>query len=302
DFEIQQLKVFNTVVECEGFSAAETELNISRPTISNHIANLESRLDMKLCRRGRGGFALTEEGEVIYEQTKQLLGQLEQFRNTINNLSASPSGQLKIAVSDTLSQDQRCQMPDIFRVFHQKAPNVEMHVDVEHMKSMEKLVMTGQLDVAIIPYHRRLEGLNYVHLFTDINYLYCGEGHPLFNMKEDEVSEDLVNAQKLIHAGLKPHEEIYQQISQMNLAGTSYFYESRIAMILSGCYIGFLPEEIAKPYVENGELKAIATETKQFLLGVAVIYKKSSQPNRAKELFLQTIQEIHHDAEEAPPY
>lgn len=302
DFEIKQLKVFKTVVECEGFSAAETELNISRPTISNHIANLESRLDMKLCRRGRGGFALTEEGEVIYEQTKQLLGQLEQFRNTINNLSASPSGQLKIAVSDTLSQDKRCQMPDIFRVFHQKAPNVEMHVDVEHMKAMEKLVLTGQLDVAIIPYHRRLEGLSYIHLFTDVHYLYCGHGHPLFELDDDAISEETVREQKLIHAGLKPHEEVYQQISQMNLAGTSYFYESRIAMILSGCYTGFLPEEIAKPYVKNGELKAIATESKQFLLGVAVIYKKTSQPNRAKELFLQTIQEIHHDAEEAPPY
>ncbi|MCB1862544.1 MAG: LysR family transcriptional regulator, partial [Gammaproteobacteria bacterium] len=42
DYEIKQLKVFKTIVECGGFAAAETRLNISRSTISNHIANLES--------------------------------------------------------------------------------------------------------------------------------------------------------------------------------------------------------------------------------------------------------------------
>ena len=38
DYEIKQLKIFKTVVECGGFAAAETRLNISRPTISIHIA------------------------------------------------------------------------------------------------------------------------------------------------------------------------------------------------------------------------------------------------------------------------
>ena len=40
DFEIKLLRVFKAVVDCGGFSAAETTLNISRPTISTHIANL----------------------------------------------------------------------------------------------------------------------------------------------------------------------------------------------------------------------------------------------------------------------
>ncbi|MDN3683724.1 LysR family transcriptional regulator [Vibrio sinaloensis] len=61
------------------FSAAETELNISRSTISIHISNLESRLNLILCRRGRSGFALTEEGVVVYEATVKLLGELEDF-------------------------------------------------------------------------------------------------------------------------------------------------------------------------------------------------------------------------------
>jgi len=302
DYEIKQLKIFKTVVECKGFSAAETELNISRPTISNHIANLESRLNMKLCRRGRGGFSLTEEGAVIYDQAKDLLNHLDRFRNTINNLSSSPSGQLKIAFSDTVCMDPRSKMPEIFRRFEQTAPDVELVVEVEHMKTMEMMVLNNNLDIAVIPYHRKLDGLNYIHLYTDINYLYCSNQHPMFNLDETEITEEVVNQQKLIHAGLKPHEEVNNQLAVMNLAAISYFYESRIAMLLSGSYIGFLPEEVARPYVNDGRLKAFAQKLKTYRLGVAVISKKTSQPNRARDLFLQSIRDIHQSAQTDAPY
>lgn len=88
----------------------------------------------------------------------------------------------------------------------------------------------------------------------------------------------------------------------MNLAAISYFYEARIAMILSGCYLGFLPEEIARSYVKKGELKAVAKEQKTFRLGVAVISRKSAQPNRARDLFLESIRNIHQSALSDAPY
>ena len=302
DYEIKQLKVFKTVVDCGGFSAAETKLNISRPTISIHIANLESRLNLTLCKRGRAGFFLTEEGAVIYEQTKNLLELLEGFRNIINNLSTSPSGQLKIALSDAFSLDPRCRLSQIIKEFCQLAPDVELLTDVEHMNDMERKVLNDELDIAFIPYHRQLEGLNYIHLFTDNNYLYCGRDNPLYDLSEDEITEELINGSRLVHAGLKPHEEVYQQLSKMHLTGASYHYESRIAMVLSGQYICFLPEEIAKPYIASGELKAIATKSKYFSLGTAVISKKSTQPNRAKDLFIHTIYNVFSDTLIEAPY
>ena len=302
DSEIKQLKIFKAVVDCGGFSAAETELNISRPTISNHIANLESRLNMRLCKRGRGGFSMTEEGEVVYEQTNQLLARLEQFRNTINNLGARPAGQLKITLSDSFSNDPRCRLPSIFSHFCKRAPEVELKVEVGQMSRMENMVLNDKLDLAFNPYHRRLEGLNYLHLFTDEHYLYCAKQHPLFALPDKQITEQMINESKLIHAGLKPHEEVFHLLSNMNLAGRSYHYETRISMAMSGQFICFLPREIARPYVDSGALRAIATATKHFTLGAAVISKKTAQPNRAKDLFLDTIRAIFSDIDTRAPY
>lgn len=44
DMDIRLLRVFNSVVECGGLSAAEMELNIGRSTISRHLKDLEARL------------------------------------------------------------------------------------------------------------------------------------------------------------------------------------------------------------------------------------------------------------------
>ncbi|MEM5528618.1 LysR family transcriptional regulator [Gammaproteobacteria bacterium AS21] len=302
DAEIKQLKIFKTVVECGGFSAAETELNICRPTISSHIAKLESRLNLRLCNRGRAGFSMTEEGYVVYDQTNQLLDHLELFRNTINNLGEHPAGQLKIALSDSFSNDPRCQLPSIYRRFCAFAPEVQLKVEVEQMARMENQVLNEKLDLAFIPYHRHLAGLNYLHLFSDEHYIYCAKEHPLFALQDDEITEQMINSAKLIHAGLKPHDKISHLLKDMNLAGYSYHYETRIAMVMSGEFICFLPKEIARPYVDSGELKAIVSDTKHFTLGVALISKKTMQPNRAKDLFLKAIKEVFTHANTSAPY
>jgi len=62
DFDIRLLRIFRSVVECGGFSAAETVLGIGRSAISQQMSDLEQRVGLRLCQRGRAGFSLTEEG------------------------------------------------------------------------------------------------------------------------------------------------------------------------------------------------------------------------------------------------
>jgi len=57
DMDLRLLQVFKSVVECGGLAAAELELNIATSTISRHLKDLETRLGLVLCRRGRAGFA-----------------------------------------------------------------------------------------------------------------------------------------------------------------------------------------------------------------------------------------------------
>ena len=295
DYEIKQLKVFKTVVDCGGFSAAETSLNIGRSTISLHISNLEARLNLVLCKRGRGGFSLTEEGIIIYEMTEKLLESLDAFRTTVNNLNASLTGQLRLALSDKVSLDPRSHFPELIQRFVSDAPEVSITTNVSSMSNIERMILNDEADIGFIPYHRKLDGLDYVHLYSDDCHLYCGKHHPLASLSEAEQVEQ-ADIYPATHAGLKPHEAVSEQISHMNLTAISYFYDSRLALILSGQYIGFLPEQYAQPYVDRGDILAVAPNSKSYTLGVAVICKKTTQPNKPRELFLrvlhQTVEEL----------
>lgn len=98
DVDIRLLRVFRMVSDSGGISAAELELNIGRSTISRHIKDLEIRLGVTLCRRGRGGFALTDEGRAVYQATLRLLGALDEFRAEINDVHRRMTGHISLAL------------------------------------------------------------------------------------------------------------------------------------------------------------------------------------------------------------
>lgn len=300
DFEIRLLKVFRTVVECGGFAAAETELDIGRSTISIHIANLEQRLGLTLCRRGRAGFSVTEEGTVVYDLTRDLFSALEVFRAGVNALHVRLTGELRVLVSDTICMDPQAKIPDAIRAFAEQAPDVNVLLDVKALNDIEQMVLNDEADVGIIPFHRTFDGIDYQSLYSDACHLYCSRSHPLYHHQDTDNLADQVRASKVVHAGVHTSPEVGRQLADMNKAAVSYFYEARLAMILSGAYIGFMPDKYVEDQVRAGELKALIPDRKHYTLGVTAITRRHGRDKRARELFMETLQALHKDRRAGP--
>ena len=84
--DLKLLGVFLAVVKAGGFAPAQAALNVAASTISIQIGTLEKRLGVVLCRRGRGGFALTEDGRRVHEAAQALFAQIEDFQARIGGL------------------------------------------------------------------------------------------------------------------------------------------------------------------------------------------------------------------------
>src|SRR3569832_1125232 len=115
DVDLRLLRIFQTVVNCGGLSAAEIDLGISRSTISTHIAELEARLGTRLCQRGRSGFSLTSDGKKIKETTQGLMKSLDDFRNQVNASQEVMTGELNIGVVDNIIWDKEASLSRVFR-------------------------------------------------------------------------------------------------------------------------------------------------------------------------------------------
>jgi len=294
DVDIRRLRVFRAVTEAGGISAAELELNIGRSTISTHIKDLEIRLGVTLCRRGRSGFSLTEEGDHVYKATTRLLGSLDEFRADINDINYRITGQLNIALFDKTVSNPNSSIHLAFKKFDQLAPEVNLSIHVQSTNEIERGVMEGQFQIGVIPGHRVSPSLNYNHLFDENMLLYCGQEHALFNRQDSELSdEDILSSQ---YAGLgyhSPNMEIGRQLG-MKRHATVYDQEAIVFLLLSGCYLGYLPDHYAKPFVEQGVIRSLGVEPFNYHCEFYAIHKGSPKPSRLIQTFLDCLNIAHN--------
>jgi len=143
DYEIRLIRIFKTVVECGGFTAAETTLGISRSAISQHMNDLEGRLGFSLCQRGRGGFSLTEEGKEIYQAGLTLLTALETFKSDVNALHHTIKGELNIGITDNLVTLPAMDVTHALAALTAPHHEVTVHIHMEPSDAVIRGVMDG---------------------------------------------------------------------------------------------------------------------------------------------------------------
>ncbi len=293
DVDIRLLRIFRVVTEAGGISAAELELNIGRSTISRHLKDLETRLAVTLCRRGRGGFALTDEGQVVYAATLRLLAALDEFRAEVNEVHERMTGKLVLAVFDKTATNPNCRIYQAIRRFDALAPRVSIEMFVEPLNDIEKGVMEGTYHIGIIPQHRSSSSLTYHYLFDEPMQLYCGAQHSLYTRPDHAISrEDILKAN---YAGLGYHSPNMEQGRELGMtrAATAYDQEGIATLLLSGCYIGYLPDHYAASFVSQGLLRAIGRDTFRYCCDFSAIVRSSPQPGRIVATFIEQLLAVH---------
>jgi DNA-binding transcriptional LysR family regulator len=293
DNDLRLLRVFRAVVACGGFAAAELELNINRSTISRHIKDLETRLGVTLCRRGRGGFALTSEGEQVYASAHKMMAAMEEFQHEVDELHRRLTGSLSIAIFDKTATNPECHINRAFSHFDALAPEVRPEIHVEPINAIERGVMEGRFHLGIIPNHRPSSSLDYFKLFEEQMYLYCAEGHPLFDNTSAKISADKIRACKYVGIGYhSPNMETSRKLSQQRHA-TAFDQEAVAHLVLSGKYLGYLPEHYAEGFVAKGVMRALLPRTFQYVCDFSAIVRHSPPPSRVVQTLLDALVQAH---------
>lgn len=294
DSDLRLLRVFRAVVACGGFAAAELELNINRSTISRHIKDLELRLGVTLCRRGRAGFALTTEGEQVYASAQKMMGAMEDFQHEVDELHQRLTGSLTIAIFDKTATNPQCHINTAFARFDEQAPDVQPEIHVEPINAIERGVMEGRYQMGIIPNHRPSSSLDYYKLFEEQMYLYCATGHPLFDAPARSLSPALLRKCKYVGIGYhSPNMEVARELGQQRHA-TAYDQEAVAHLVLSGKYVGYLPEHYAEGFVSKGVMRSLLPKAFQYVCEFSAIVRHSPPPNRIVQTLLDAMVEAHN--------
>lgn len=255
DLDLRLMQVFLTVVESRGFVAAQTTLNLGLSTISSHISTLEKRLGVKLCNRGRGGFSLTEEGLKVYEIARRLSGTISAASSELASLRNILKGKLRIGIVDNVINNPQAALHKAINLFDRRENEVAVTVEIVSPRDLERQVAEGMFEVGIGPRISARGALDYTVLFNEHQFLYCGRLHPLFGDPEEWTPKQIASEKYASHVCPLPGEPEYAGILQ-NVT-TAHNMESVAILILSGRFIGFLPQHYARNWEVSGDLKRI---------------------------------------------
>ena len=92
----ENARVFTTVIEAGGFTAAAERLGLSRAATSKHVQQLEDRLGARLLDRTTRRVNVTDAGRRFYEQCRRILAELDEAERSAGELHNEPRGELRV--------------------------------------------------------------------------------------------------------------------------------------------------------------------------------------------------------------
>lgn len=283
--DLKLLRIFATVVRNQGFAAAQQELNLSTSAISTYMSQLEGHLGLTLCHRGRGGFSLTSKGELFYQETLRLLGELEGFERYSASLKGELRGTLNLGVLDSTVSDPALPLAEVIGAYSREHAAVHLHLSMMSPYDLQLGVLENRLDLAIGAFSTRMNGLVYQPLYREQHWLYCSDRHPLFS--ERRIPAEVITQQRMVGRGYWSQAELARH-GFKHSAATVESMEAQLILVLSGAYIGYLPEHYAQPWVDQQRLRGLLPATFGYQAPFSMILRRG----RAREPLIVTFRDL----------
>ncbi len=141
--DLNQIRIFSTVAQLNSFTKAAETLGIEKSTVSTKVAQLESRLGVRLLQRTTRSVSLTEAGGQYLAYCQQALDALQSGDDFISELSSVPSGRLRVIMPQNLLDFI---LDSVITPFLQTYPKV----DLEVIQSNQNVDLIKQnVDIAI---------------------------------------------------------------------------------------------------------------------------------------------------------
>ena len=252
--DYRQLRYFVAVAEELSFSRAARRLHMSQPPLSLQVAAMERELGTRLFERTRRRVELTQAGQVLLEQARASLAQLERAAEMARRAGQGEAGELRVAF--TGSVPMVAAFPRLMSAFRAASPLAR--AQLMHMATGSQLQALAErrIDVGILRPSRDYEPpahLRLLALWTDELRAVLPEGHRLARRRTPVPVAALAHEPFILfppELGCGLHEQVLALCSRAGFA-PDVVQEARegatiIGLVAAGLGVSLLPDSYAK--------------------------------------------------------
>jgi LysR family transcriptional regulator, transcriptional activator for bauABCD operon len=296
DVDLKLLRCFCTIVEERSFTAAQATLNLSQSMLSEYLKALEIRLGARLCQRGPKGFKLFREGEVVYRAAKELFLAVEVFKQRATDINDGSGYELVIGIQDGVVDNPKSRISEAIVRFSDYYPNVRFRTEIMLGFQMTGRVADGLVHVGIGLKNDQFFQLAFEHLFDEQASICCGRPHPLFDVPDEALTGEQIESAAYCNRG---HLEYFHPERTRHIAtrgDIAHGAHAHLAMILCGRNVGYVPDHIAKPYVESGQLRSLRPDITRMVNPIAAITGPGAGEFKLARRLVDCLVDVHMEA------
>ncbi len=184
--ELRHLRYFLMLAEARSFTRAADRLNVSQPTLSHQIKQLETTMGTLLFERRAKDVQLTRAGELFRPYADRMLRELELGALALSELEGLMRGTLRMAVSHSFSSSM---LPYALSEFVLRYPGVNVVARLVPRLEMERELLSGELDLAVAYISEDTEHFVAETLAEEALVLVVGAQHPWARRKSVPMRE-----------------------------------------------------------------------------------------------------------------
>lgn len=258
---IRHLQIFRTVCECGSITAAADRLNVTQPSVSIAIKELEDYYRTKLFDRASRKIYLTEPGETLLGYTHTLLDEFDEAAALLRDGSTFTRCRLGVNVSAA----EIC-LAEIMKRVKRELPELHLSTVIQNNEQIEQMLADNRIDFAVYDGVRNRSTRSSALLFTDSMLAVCSpslyEGteigieqlaaEPLLLREKGSGLRNCVDGQFLSHGFTA--ESAAESISTLSL----------IELAEIGAGFAVLPERLANRVCDGVKLKSVQVTDADF--------------------------------------
>jgi len=283
------LKVFMQVVRDRGFSKAAASLNVSQPSVSMQINQLETTFGVKLLDRLGHDIHPTQEGMMFREYATKILDLVDHMHADMANVQNLKAGRLVVGASKVPSARK---LPLAIATFQKSYEKTEILMEVGNSDQVEQWVIDNHVDFGIIVGHPVATQIVKEAFYEEELVLVLPPKHPL--TKKQRISVCDISKVRL----LLPHDGRVKTYVENCFAERNMPIDRKVSLgsmdsvktaIGAGLGISIMARSTVEREVKTGLLIARKLNDLDLRYPVNIIYHKDKYFSRLANAFLAVL-------------
>lgn len=284
------LALLQAVARAGSFAAAARELGLVPSAVTYRVRQVEEALDALLFDRSSRQARLTAAGAELLREGERLLDEVDAVANRVRRVATGWESQLTIAVDTVVSGTT---LMELAQAFLEIAPQTRLRLRDEALSGTLEALVSGQADLAL---GVSMEPGNHAGIRSramgDIGFVFAvAPHHPLAAMPEPLADEEIRR-----HRAVAVADSVTRGIGLTLglMAGQDVLtvptMRAKLDAQLRGLGAGFLPEPLARPFIETGRLVARRLERPNRIASPAYAWRDAGRPGRALQWWLDQLE------------